>query len=204
MPQWWSSEPARVLVIWTAFLSPAPVRTATVACSWRAAAGSGEENPGSSNTASAQSMYRRTSRLCFSGECWNKPLVEILVHTSVPSDDSEILSSVVFFISDVLEAEGWWYPSVSSNQNYSIICLVPLRTVSFSLKFGTVVTSKAKATLLTCVELHLPALGETGLPGFYGPCADINLGRRRLAFQEKRLPLLTANLLTRPKHQHPI
>lgn len=135
------SEPARVLVIWTAFLSPAPVRTATVACSWRAAAGSGEENPGSSNTASAQSMYRRTSRLCFSGECWNKPLVEILVHTSVPSDDSEILSSVVFFISDVLEAEGWWYPSISSNQNYSIICLVALRTVSFSLKFGAVVTS---------------------------------------------------------------
>lgn len=102
------------------------------------------------------------------------------------------------FICELFEAEGSWYIGIPSNQDYSMISLVALRPVSFSLKFGTVVKS-SNATKLWGVT---PACtwGNWG-SGFYSPCANVHLGNRRLVFQENTthqlisLPLLWPGFL---------
>ena len=71
-----------------------------------------------------------------------------------------------------------------------MICVVALRTVSFSLKFGTAVKSilsKSNASKL-CGVIPACTLGN-GSSGFYGPNgANIHLGDRSVAFQENRTP----------------
>lgn len=158
--------------------------------------GAGEETTGSSQPAPAQSLLcGSNNHWGVSGKHWKQPVSQpsqskegflFIMETSYLS--AWWLSSI-FYIGDVLEAEGWWHPSAPFNQNYSMICLVALRRVSFSLKFGAVdksILSKSNATKFCGV---IPACtGRNWSSGFYGSCANTHLGNRNLAFQENMTP----------------
>lgn len=206
----WCVWASHVPVTWVVFLSPAVLWAATAAHAWRAATGSW----GSSQPAPAQSLLcGRNNHWGVSGEHWEQPLSQskegflFIMETSYWS--AWWLWSI-FYIGDVLEAEGWWHPSVPFNQNDSVICLAALRSVSFSLKFGAVVKSILSKSNVTKFCGVIPACtGRNWSSGFYGTFAILTWETGILLFKRTWHPAhftasLTANLLGRAKQQHPI